>query len=125
MRTRDNLQAAALLTALLLRTIPAFAAQPSSEASCREAANGLVSLLDARQDDTALYRDTYAVVANTCGPAAAAPAAPHPATPPSPAARAKCHQLAAALVDIIEDDKMDSAAFTAARDTFAATCAPR
>ena len=113
---------AALSAAVLLSAFPTAAASRSSEASCREAANGLVSLLDAKQDNTALYRDTYAVVVNTCGPAATAL---HPAPPPSPPDRAKCHDLAAAMVDLIEDDAMDSAKFAAARDTFAAACAPR
>ena len=111
----------AVAAAALICTAAA-AAPPSSPASCREAANGLISLLDAKQDDTALYRDTYAVVMNTCGPTATAP---RPATPPSPPDRAKCHDLAAATVDLIEDDKMDSAAFTDARDAFARACAPR
>ncbi len=111
---------AALSAAIALWTLPAAADPSSSPASCREAANGLISLLDAKQADTALYRDTYAVVVNTCGPAAQRPAAP-----PSPPGRARCHDLAAAMVDLIEDDKMGSAKFTAARHTFAATCAPR
>jgi hypothetical protein len=101
----------------------AAAAPASSPASCREAANGLISLLDAGKDTGALYRDTYAVVVNTCGPAATAPHAA--AAPPSPSDRAKCHDLAAALVDLIEDDAMDSAKFAATRDTFAAACAPK
>jgi hypothetical protein len=113
---------AALSAAVLFSASPAAAAPLSSEASCREAANGLVSLLDAKQEDTALYRDTYAVVVNTCGPTATAP---RRATPPSPSGRTQCHDLAAAMVDLIEDDKMDSAAFVHARDTFAAACAPK
>src|SRR5579863_2950977 len=100
----------------------AAAAPASTPASCREAANGLISLLDAGKDTGALYRDTYAVVVNTCGPAATAP---RPAAPPSPPDRPRCHDLAAALVDLIEDDKMDTAPFAAARDTFAAACAPK
>lgn len=100
----------------------AAAAPASSPASCREAANGLISLLDAGKDSGALYRDTYAVVVKTCGPAATAP---RPAAPPSPPDRATCHELAAALVDLIEDDRMDTAAFAGARGAFAASCAPR
>jgi hypothetical protein len=112
---------AAVAAAALICTAAA-AAPASTPASCREAANGLISLLDAGKDTGALYRDTYAVVVNTCGPAAAAP---RPAAPPSPPDRAKCHDLAAALVDLIEDDAMDSAKFAATRDTFAAACAPK
>jgi hypothetical protein len=113
---------AIIAAAFVLGASSAFAADRSSEASCREAANGLVSLLDGKRDNTALYRDTYAVVVNTCGPAAAAP---REATPPSPSARAQCHDLAAAMVDLIEDDKMDTAAFVTARSRFAAACAPK
>jgi len=112
----------AIAAGFALFTPPASAAPPSSPASCREAANGLISLLDARKDDTALYRDAYAVVVNTCGPATPAPRA---TTPPSPADRAKCRDLVAAMVDIIEDDAMDSAKFVAARDGFAASCMPK
>ena len=106
------------LAAAALLCTAATGAPASSPASCREAANGLISLLDAGKDTGALYRDTYAVVVNTCGPAA-------PAPPPSPPDRARCHDLAAALVDLIEDDAMDSAKFAAARDAFAAACVPK
>lgn len=116
------LVAAAVPAAIVLTTPRSPAAEPSSEASCREAANGLVSLLDAKQDDTALYRDTYAVVVKTCGPAATSA---QPEAPPSPPGRSKCHDLAAGMVDLIEDDRMGSPAFAKARDTFAAACAPR
>jgi len=112
----------AVAAAIALIGTAAAAAPISTPASCREAANGLISLLDAKQDDTALYRDTYRVVVNTCGPAAKAP---RPATPPSPAGRAQCRDLAATMVDIIEDDAMDSPKFAATRDMFAATCGPR
>jgi len=101
---------------------PCGAAPRASEASCRQAANGLISLLDAKNDDTALYRDTYAVVIDTCGPSAAK-AQPKPGPPPP--ARDACHDLAAALVDLIEDGKMNTAAFAKARSDFALACAPR
>jgi hypothetical protein len=110
------------LAAAALAGTAAAAAPASIPGSCREAANGLISLLDAGQDGTPLYRDTYAVVVNTCGPATTAP---RPAAPPSPPERARCHDLAAALVDLIEDDAMDSAKFAATRDTFGAACAPK
>ena len=94
----------------------AAAAPRSNPASCREAANGLISLLDAGKDDGALYRDTYAVVVTTCGPASPTT---RPAAPPSPVGRAQCSGLAAAMVDLIEDDKMESAEFVRAREAFA------
>jgi hypothetical protein len=109
---------------------PALAAQRPGPGPCREAVNGLVSLLDGKMDDTALYRDTFAVVVNTCGPATAAPAPaqvqPQPALPlPLPSGRAACHDLAVAMTDIIEDDKMNTAAFVKARAAFGQSCAPR
>lgn len=100
----------------------ATAAPRSSEKSCREAINGLINLPDAKTDNTALYRDTYAVVVDTCGPAATR-AEPKPAAPPP--GRDACHDLAAALVDLIEDGKMNTPAFMKARGDFALACAPR
>lgn len=86
--------------------------------------NGLVSMLDGKTDNTALYRDTFAIVANTCGPAAAAPATT--STAPQPASdRAACHDLASAMTGLIEDDKMNTPAFAKARSAFAQSCAPR
>jgi hypothetical protein len=106
-------------------TTGAFAAQRSSlgssPASCHEAVNGLVSLLDGKMDNTALYRETFATVVNTCGPAA-------PAQPVQPAAapdRSACDDLANAMTDLIEDDKMSTADFVKARGAFAQSCAPR
>ncbi|MGA7432985.1 MAG: hypothetical protein WBW35_21320 [Xanthobacteraceae bacterium] len=99
----------------------AVAAQRSSLASCHEAANGLVSLLDGKMDNIALYRETFATVVNTCGPAA-------PAQPAQPAAvpdRSVCDDLVTAMTDLIEDDKMNTADFVKARTTFAQSCAPR
>jgi hypothetical protein len=96
-----------------------MAPRPDAKA-CREAANGLISLLDAKTDNTALYRDTYAVVVNTCGPMARA-------TKPSEPSRGRdaCHDFAGALVSLIEDGKMHTGAFVTARDSFAAACPPR
>jgi hypothetical protein len=100
---------------------PVLAAQRASPASCHQAVNGLVSLLDGKMDNTALYRETFATVVNSCGPAA-------PAAPSSPAAtpdRAACDDLASAMTDLIEDDKMNTPDFVKARSTFAQSCAPR
>lgn len=112
---------AALAAAVLVCvSLSSGAAPRASESSCREAANGLISLLDAKTDNTALYRDTYNVVVNTCGPIAQAP---QPTQPPR--SRDACHDLAAALVDLIEDGKMNTNAFVKARGDFAAACRPR
>lgn len=108
----------------ILYARPASADAPhATPASCRQAVNGLISLLDAGKDDGALYRETYDVVVSSCGPEGGASE-----PPPSPApsqSRAACHDLAAAMVDLIEDDKMDSAEFAHARNAFARACAPR
>ena len=81
-------------------------------------------MLDGKTDNTALYRDTVAIVVKTCGPAAAAPVAT--STAPLPAAdRTACHDLAAAMTDLIEDDKMNTPAFVKGRSAFARSCAPR
>jgi len=99
---------------------PAPAAQRASPASCHQAVNGLVSLLDGKMDNTALYRETFATVVNSCGPAAPAAASPQPA-----ADRAACDDLATAMTDLIEDDKMNTPDFVKARTAFAQSCAPQ
>jgi hypothetical protein len=71
-------------------------------------------------DNTALYRETFATVVNSCGPAA-----PAPASSQSPGDRAHCDDLASAMTDLIEDDKMNTADFVKARSAFAQSCAPR
>jgi hypothetical protein len=104
---------------------PAFAAPRASAASCHQAVNGLISLLDGKMDNTALYRETFATVVNSCGPASPAPApaaSPQAAAPPD---RAACDDLASAMTDLIEDDKMNTADFVKARNAFAQSCAPR
>jgi hypothetical protein len=116
------LTTAAFMAAVVICASPASAAFRSSEKSCREAVNGLISLLDAKTDDTALYRDTYSVVVDSCGPRASSTQSKPGATPPN---RDACHGLAAVLVDLIEDGKMNTNAFAEARGRFAQACAPR
>jgi len=99
---------------------PALAAQRASPASCHQAVNGLVSLLDGKMDNTVLYRETFTTVVNSCGPAA-----PTSASPPPAADRSACDGLARAMTDLIEDDKMNTADFVKARTAFAQSCAPR
>jgi hypothetical protein len=111
---------AAVSAAVILFSPRGAAAQSASPASCREAINGLISLLDSGKDNTALYRDTYDIVVNTCGPAVHSEKTAQP-----PQSRAACDGLAAAMTDLIEDDKMDAPAFTDARDAFARACAPK
>jgi hypothetical protein len=117
-----QLYRAATAVMTIAATTSAFAAQHtspgSSPASCHEAVNGLVSLLDDKMDNTALYRETFATVVNTCGPAA-------PAQPAAAPDRSACDDLATAMTDLIEDDKMNTADFVKARTAFAQSCAPR
>jgi hypothetical protein len=114
---------AALLLLCSARAALAANAPPRAGAGpCREAVNGLISLLDSKADGTALYRDTYGVVVDACGPLAPAPQRPPPTSTPS---RDACHDLAAALIDLIEDDKLNTRAFVKARGDFAAACRPR
>jgi hypothetical protein len=112
--------AAALLFSATLAPAAPRSTHRAGAGPCREAINGLVSMLDAKTDNTALYRDTYRVVVDTCGPAAPAPKPVRP--PPS---RDSCRDLAAAMVDLIEDGKMNTPAFVKARTAFAQACAPR
>ena len=127
MRQPYRIATAAFAIAVTTCASPALAVQRPGPGPCREAANGLVALLDGTMDNTALYRDTFAVVVNSCGPAIpATPARAQPAAAPSaPSGRAACRDLAVAMTDIIEDDKMNSAAFVKARTAFAQSCAPR
>ena len=117
------LAATAVMT--IAATTSVFAAQHtspgSSPASCHEAVNGLVSLLDGKMDNTALYRETFATVVNTCGPAAPE----QPVQPTAAPDRSACGDLATAMTDLIEDDRMNTADFVKARASFAQSCAPR
>jgi hypothetical protein len=122
MRQSYLIAAATFMLAAATSTVPARAAQRSAPGPCREAVNGLISLLDGKMDNGALYRETFAtVVINTCGPAV--PAAP--AQPAASSDRSACDDLATAMTDLIEDDKMNTAAFVKARSAFAQSCAPR
>lgn len=115
--------AACLAAALVITPLSSFAAKMaarSGEKPCREAINGLISLLDANSDNTALYRDTFAVVVNTCGLVS-----PAPKLEGQPPGRTACHDLAAAVVDLIEDGQLNTAAFVKTRNGFAQTCPPR
>jgi hypothetical protein len=118
------LAAAAALGLAAISALPAWAAPRASAASCHQAVNGLISLLDGKMDNTPLYRETFATVVNTCGPAAPTPAAAA-STPPATPDRAACDDLAGAMTDLIDDDKMNTADFIKARTAFAQSCAPR
>ena len=59
---------AALVCSVTLASAAPPSQQRPGERSCREAVNGLISMLAARTDNTALYHDTYVTVVETCGP---------------------------------------------------------
>jgi hypothetical protein len=112
MRQLNLVAAAAFAIAATTCASPAFAAQrPGPDPGpgpCHEAVNGLVSLLDGKMDNTALYRDTFAVVVNTCGPATPALVSPQQAAPQSSlSGRAACHDLAVAMTDILYRGRQD------------------
>jgi hypothetical protein len=117
------LTAACLAAALVFAPLPSSATKMvarSGEKSCREAVNGLITLLDAKTDNAALYRDTYGIVVNTCGLVSPAPKPKDPSL-----GRDACRDLAMAMVDLLEDGNMNTKAFVKARDAFAETCPPR
>jgi hypothetical protein len=122
MRNRIMLLVVAIAAAAVVAGAqPALAARQSAAGPCREAINGLISLLDAGKDDTPLYRDTFLTVVKTCGRHLPDPP---PVADPLPG-RDACHTLAAAMVDLIEDNKIDTLQFIKARTTFERVCLPR
>ena len=105
MRRHNLISAGGLAAAVFACTSLASAApksnQRTGEKPCREGMLGIVSMLDAKTDDSDNYRHTYSAIVETCGPAA--PADPNPKTPPP--SRGACRDLAMAMVDLIEDGK--------------------
>jgi hypothetical protein len=114
---------AALVAAIfVIATLMPAIAQPAKRSGagpCRQGALSLISLLDSKADNTADYRHAYDGIVQTCGPASPAPSAQ------APSGRDDCGKLALALLDIIEDGKINTRGFAAARTRFALSCAPR
>lgn len=114
---------AALVAAIFLSAVLASAtAQPAKRSGtlpCRQGALSIISMLDSKEDNTPDYRSAYDAIVQTCGPATGAPSA----SAPSP--RADCGKLAVAVLDLIEDGKINTQGFVAARTRFALSCAPR
>ena len=90
----------------------------SGAGPCRQGALALIAMLDRGEDNTADYRHAYDGLAQTCGPAGMPSAQP-------PSARAECGKLALAVLDAIEENKIDTQGFVHARTRFALSCAPR
>jgi len=93
-------------------------AKRSGAGPCRQAALSIMSMLDAKEDNTADYRHAYDGLTQTCGPAGMPSA-----QPPSP--REECGKLALAVLDAIEENKVNTQGFVHARTRFALSCAPR
>jgi len=117
-----GIKMAALVAAIFVCAAPVAAtAQPAKRSGagpCRQAALSIMSMLDAKEDNTADYRQAYEGITQTCGPAGAPSA-----QPPSP--REECGKLALAVLDAIEENKINTQAFVHARTRFALSCAPR
>jgi hypothetical protein len=114
-------QMAALVAAIFVCAAQVAIAQPAQRSGvgpCRQAALIILGMLDAKEDDTADYRHAYDGLTQTCGPAGMPSA-----QPPSP--REECVKLAVAVLDVIEENKINTQAFVHARTRFAMSCAPR
>lgn len=110
-----------LVVAAALAAGPALAQGKRSGAPpCRQGALALIAMLDDKDDRSAAYRHAYTAVVETCGPASKS------AAPPAAGGteRAACRDLALKLLDLIEENKLNTQAFARARATFAKACAP-
>ena len=92
--------------------------QRSGVGPCRQAALSIKSMLDAKEDNTVDYRHAYDGIVQTCGPAGAPSAQ-------APSGREECGKLALAVLDAIEEGKIDTQGFVHARTRFALSCPPR
>ncbi|MBN8990168.1 MAG: hypothetical protein J0H42_18130 [Rhizobiales bacterium] len=108
----------AILVCGTLASAHAQQTRRSGTGPCRQGALSLIAMLDANEDNTPDYRRVYEAVVQTCGPAGMPSA-----QPPSP--REECRKLALAMLDAIEDNKINTQGFVHARTRFATSCAPR
>ena len=124
------LQRAQLMIGIALASVMPFlnadpsAAQPkrSGIGPCRQGALALIAKLDAGDDQGADYRKLATDVVESCGPARSLRARPDAEAKHD---RATCRRLALAMLDAIEERKINTRTFTKARDDFAAGCIPR
>jgi hypothetical protein len=111
---------AAIFVSAALVPVTAQSAKRSGVGPCRQAALSIISMLDSKEDNTADYRHAFDGIVQTCGPVTSPP---RPA--PSPSDRKDCGKLALAVLDAIEDGKINTPVFVQARARFAESCAPR
>lgn len=107
---------AAIFVCAALVSAAAQPAKRSGAGPCRQAALSIIALLDAKEDNTPDYRHAYEGIVQTCGPAGAPSAQP-------PSGREECGKLALAVLDAIEDGKINTQGFVHARTRFALSCA--
>jgi len=106
--------------ALLLAAVSGSQAQRSGAAPCRQGLLALIVMIDADEHDRSHYQSTAKAVVETCGPPAGA--RPAATTPPAAFDKELCGKLALAMLDSIEDGKLDGPQFAQARDEFAGKC---
>ena len=111
--------AAVFAWAAMLAPTIAQSGKRSGLGPCRQGTLAIMAMLDAKEDNTADYRHAYDAVVQSCSPVTAAPKAE-----PAPG-REKCGELALAMLDAIEDGKMNTPVFMQARGRCAQACAPR
>jgi hypothetical protein len=116
--TRRAVLCLASSAALLLATAGAPQAQRSGVGPCRQGLLALIVMIDADEQEKSLYRSTARDVVGTCGPAAKTAAA----APPAAFDKEQCGKLALAMLDTIEEGKLESPQFAQARDAFSARC---
>ena len=109
---------AAISICAALAPVTAQSGKRSGLGPCRQGALALVGMLDGGEDNTADYRHAYQAVVQTCGPAGAPSAQ-------APSSRQECPNLARAMLDAIEENKLNTQTFVHARTRFAMSCAPR
>ena len=109
---------AAIFICATLAPATAQSNRRSGAGPCRQGTLSLIGMLDRGEDNTPDYRHAYEGVVQTCGPAGAPSAQ-------APSGRKECGKLALAMLDAIEEGKINTQAFVHARTRFAVSCAPR
>jgi hypothetical protein len=94
-------------------------AQGSDAGPCRQGVLALIVMIDAEEHDKSHYRNTAASVVERCGPRGT-DKTPERAT--AAFDKPACSQLALAMLDGIEGNKMQGPEFVKARDAFADRC---